>query len=177
MNFREWALPVYTIMVQMATGALLTLWILRAIGKLKVGAEEVDRIVARPVAAILLTIVGALMGSHLHLSRPFLSFLALGNLGSSWLSREVLFTTILFVSVAGLTFMEWYVPGHERLKTGLGWFAIASGAVSIFCMAAIYLLPIQPAWNTPFTVISFYATALLLGILETAVLLILDLRF
>ncbi len=177
MNLREWALPVYTILIQMATGALLALWLLRAVSAARLGLVGMNRIVLRPLTAIWLTILAGLVGSHLHLSRPFVSFLAMANLGSSWLSREVLFTTLFFLLVAALTVLEWLTPRHFRLKTALGWFGAASGAASIFCMGAIYLLPVQPAWNTPITLLSFYATALLLGILEVAVLLVFDLKF
>jgi len=31
MNVREWALPIYTILMQLAAGSLLFLWILRAV--------------------------------------------------------------------------------------------------------------------------------------------------
>jgi len=177
MNLREWALPVYTVLTQMATGALFTLWLVRAVNAPRIGTLEVERIVMRPVAAIWLTILVAVLGAHLHLSMPLLSFLALANLGSSWLSREILFTVLLFLSISSLAVLEWFVPGYLCLRAPLGWFAIVSGAAGIFCMGAIYLLPTQPAWNTPLTVASFYATALLLGMMEIAVLLVMDLKF
>ncbi len=177
MNLREWALPVYTILAQMGTGALFTLWLIRAFNAPKIGNAEMDRMVVRPVAAIWLTILVAILGSHMHLSVPLLSFLALRNVDSSWLSREVLFTTMLFFCLTALAAVEWQCTGRTAAKTALGWAGVTFGTLGIFCMAEIYLLPAQPAWNTPLTTASFYATALQLGIMEVAVLLVMDLKF
>ena len=44
-------------------------------------------------------------------------------------------------------------------------------------MAHIYLLPTQAAWNTPITILSFFTTALLLGVMALASLSIMDLRY
>jgi len=38
MNVREWALPVYTILIQMAVGMLLVLWSLRFLGVKNLGS-------------------------------------------------------------------------------------------------------------------------------------------
>ena len=44
MNLREWALPVYTILMQLAIGALLSLWIIRTLNSSKYGKEKIDQI-------------------------------------------------------------------------------------------------------------------------------------
>ncbi len=36
MNVREWALPVYTILMQMAVGGLFVLWVIRCRGGVKI---------------------------------------------------------------------------------------------------------------------------------------------
>lgn len=177
MNLREWALPVYTILMQLAAGSILTLWTIRAVTSLKLGNEEIGRMSIKPTSAILCAILVAIFGAHFHLSRPFLSFLALANLGSSWLSREILFTTLFFFSVVGLAALEWLGRNRSRLTTVVGWFAAGCGVASVFCMSAIYLLPVQPIWNSPITVLTFFATTLLLGAVAMAVFLVLDLSF
>ncbi len=177
MNLREWALPVYTVLMQLAAGSFLTLWVVRIFAARKLDSVEMARLVKRPTLVILLTIMVAMGGAHFHLSRPFLSFLAVRNIGTSWLSREILFTILFFTAVGGVTVLQWFAPGRERAQILLGWIAIACGAASIFCMSAIYLLPTQPAWNSAATTISFFATALMLGVLGMAAILILDFKF
>jgi anaerobic dimethyl sulfoxide reductase subunit C len=177
MNLREWALPVYTILMQLATGALLALWVIRTVSAAQLGKEQIVQMSRRPTAVILCTALVAIIGSHFHLSRPLFSFLAILNIRSSWLSREIGFTVLFFLSVSALTLLQWLRPRYTRLQTILGWVAIGLGSASIFCMSAIYLLPTQPVWDSLATTVSFFATTLLLGAVSMAALLILDLRF
>jgi DMSO reductase anchor subunit len=79
MNVREWALPVYTILIQLAVGALFVLWLIRTLANSKFNHQEIDRIIRNPILVIALTVVVAMGGSHFHLSKPFESFLAVLN--------------------------------------------------------------------------------------------------
>ncbi len=88
MNVREWALPVYTILIQMAVGMLLVLWTLRLFGNKRYGKERIDQIVRDPLIIIIATIILGVIGAHFHLSRPYLSFLAVRNFRTSWLSSR-----------------------------------------------------------------------------------------
>lgn len=177
MNLREWALPLYTVLIQLAIGALLGLWVIKSLATAKIGAAEIRRIIKRPVLVILLTIVVAMVGAHFHLSRPFQSYLAVLNLGSSWLSREILFTFLLFVSVGALAALQSFGSPHPRLEGWLGWVAIGFGLASIFCMSEIYNLPAQAAWNSRLTTLSFYATTVLVGLMALIALLVMDFSF
>jgi anaerobic dimethyl sulfoxide reductase subunit C len=177
MNLREWALPVYTILMQLAIGALFSLWVIRAVSTAKYGEKKVDRITIVPVLIIFSTIILAMIGSHFHLSRPYLSFLALRNFRYSWLSREVLFTLFVFISTGFLLLSLRFLKGFHHLKTGLGWTAILAGFATVYCMGSIYLLPTQVAWNSSATIISYYAVMLLLGSISLNVILLMDLRF
>jgi anaerobic dimethyl sulfoxide reductase subunit C (anchor subunit) len=177
MNLREWALPVYTILMQLAIGALLSLWIIRTLNSSKYGKEKMDQFTTMPVLIIFSTIIVAIIGSHFHLSKPLLSFLAIRNFRYSWLSREIVFTIIVFICTGLLLYMLRYVKGYHRLKVGLGWGAILAGFVTVYCMASIYLLPTQIAWNSSVTIISYYVVMLLLGTTSLMVILLMDLRF
>lgn len=177
MNLREWALPVYTILIQLATGALLVLWLIRAANSRRYAAEEIDRLMGRPLLVIFSTLLVAIVGSHFHLSRPFLSFLAIANARTSWLSREVLFTILLALTVALLVAEHWLGPRRPRVQGALGWLALVWGSGVVLSMAYIYLLRTQAPWDSALTVASFYATTLLLGIMTVAVLLVMDLKF
>lgn len=176
MNVREWALPVYTILMQLAVGAMLGLWLIRAGAIRQHGQAVIDYIIRIPILAIFLTIIAAVIGSHFHLSRPVFSLLATLNLRSSWLSREVLFTVSFFLVVGVLSFLQWFTPGYYRLKTALGWLAIIVGSLSVYCMSQIYLLPTHASWNSPLTIAAFLLTAFTLGVTAVAVLLVMDLK-
>ena len=139
MNVREWALPVYTILMQTATGSLSFLWVFRLRQSRHRGSDESSVSLDIPLTIILITIIFAMVGSHFHLSRPYLSLLAVTNLRSSWLSREILFTILLFL----FTFSMWVLHrahrSFERLIDVLGWLGIISGWAMVYCMARIYL--------------------------------------
>ena len=177
MNVREWALPVYTILIQIATGILLMVWIFRSLNSSKLKREEMDQMIDNPITIIFLTVITAIIGSHFHLSRPLLSFLAVRNFKSSWLSREIVFTIIFFLAVGSLWLLRRRKSYHRTLEIFLGWFAVIIGFVSIYCMARIYLLPTQVTWNSPITITYYLITTLLLGSMATAVLFVMDLKF
>jgi anaerobic dimethyl sulfoxide reductase subunit C len=177
MNLREWALPVYTILMQLAIGALFSLWVIRTFGNSRYGKEKMDQITFIPVLIIFSTMILAVIGSHFHLSKPYLSFLAIRNFRYSWLSREIVFTIFVLLFTATLLLMLRFSKEYHRLKFGLGWGAILAGCATVYCMASIYLLPTQIAWNSSATIVSYYAVMLLLGTTSLMVILLMDLRF
>jgi anaerobic dimethyl sulfoxide reductase subunit C len=177
MNVREWALPVYTILMQMAIGSILVLWVLRRLANSKFSPCEMDRIIRNPLLVILVTVIVAIGGSHFHLSKPFLSFYAVRNFQNSWLSREVVFTILFFLIILALWLVSRLKRDYRRSITFLGWLAIVVGIILVYCMARIYMLPTQVAWNTPTVVISFYITTAMLGAIAIACLFVLDLKF
>lgn len=177
MNLREWALPVYTILMQLAIGGLFVLWMVRLLIGSKLDSQKMDRIIRNPLLIISVTVIVAMIGSHFHLSKPLHSFYAARNFKSSWLSREIVFTAVFFLTLSALWFVSRFKPARSKLITILGWVAVAFGFTVIYCMARIYLLPTQVAWNSVTVIISFFITALLLGTMTIACLLVLDLRF
>jgi anaerobic dimethyl sulfoxide reductase subunit C (anchor subunit) len=177
MNVREWALPVYTILMQMAIGALFVLWIIRWLAGSKFKPGEIDRIVRNPTLVIVFTAAAAMIAAHFHLSRPFQSFLAILNFRTSWLSREIAFSVLFFWLLMGLLYLTYFDTRRRKLTTALGWVAILIGSILVYCMASIYLLPTQVAWNSTSVIVSFYATTLMLGAVALACLMVLDLKF
>ena len=177
MNVREWALPVYTILMQLAVGALFVLWSIRALARFKMNSNEIDRIMQNPIFIISFTILIAIIGAHFHLSRPFHSFLAALNFRSSWLSREIVFTFFFFLTTFSLWLLIRQENGNQKLLTNMGWVSILFGGIVVYCMARIYLLPTQVAWNSSLVIISFFTTTLLLGGGAIMCLMVLDLKF
>lgn len=177
MNLREWALPVYTVLIQLVTGMFLVLWVIRAVFHNEDNEKDLDELVKIPVLIFLFTLVVGNLGAHFHLSHPFKSFLAINNLKTSWLSREILFTLLTTLFTAALMVQLWITGGSFRSKTILGWISIVFGLATIWCMAFIYLLPTQVAWNTGATVFSYFGTTLLVGVTSLTVILLLDIGF
>lgn len=98
--------------------------------------------------------VGALLASVMHLGRPAHAWKALRNLRRSWLSREVaLFGAFAVAAVA-------YAASSSR---PVGVAAAVLGMFGVFASARLYLVPARPAWNTPRTVVAFFATGLAAG--------------
>jgi len=152
------------------------IWTIRTIGLPRYGREAMDDFTHNPVIIILLTIVAGMIGSHFHLSRPLFSFLAILNLRTSWLSREILFTVLFVLCVGILWSSQTFLRLPPVFKDWSGWLGVLFGICTIFCMSRAYQLPTQVVWNTPITTYSFFANTLLLGILATAVILVFDLQ-
>lgn len=177
MNVREWALPVYTILMQLAVGAFVILWLIRCLAASKFSAQEIDRIISNPLLVIAITSFVAMGGAHFHLSKPFHSFLAVLNFRSSWLSREIVFSVLFFLSTISVLYLTHFQTRHRTLIIGIGWLAILFGGILIYCMARIYLIPTQVAWNSDTVIFSFYTTTLMLGCMAIPTLMVLDLKF
>ena len=177
MNVREWALPVYTILMQLAVGGLFVLWLIRHLVTSKFSSHDIEQIIRNPILVIAFTAVVAMGGAHFHLSKPFHSFLVVLNFKSSWLSREIVFNIMFFLTTSFLWYLTRFKNTRQNLITVVGWLAILFGFAIVYCMARIYLIPTQIAWNSSTVIMSFYVTMLLLGSMAIACLLILDLRF
>jgi anaerobic dimethyl sulfoxide reductase subunit C (anchor subunit) len=165
MNIRDWVLISFTILAQMSVGSFVVLGVVYFFAVRKVGMEEADRLSDRALLAIGPVMVLALVVSLFHLGNPLNSFRAVTNLGSSWLSREVLFG-VLFTIVGGVFgLMQWRKMGTSMLRHIIAWIAAILGLAHVFSMSNIYMLPMQPAWHMLATPVSFFTTTFLLGAL------------
>jgi anaerobic dimethyl sulfoxide reductase subunit C len=168
MDTREWALLIFTILGQTAAGSLIVLMIVRTYIKSKAGVEQADRFTGEPLYVVVPIMLLALLSSLFHLGSPLNIVRAVPNLGSSWLSREVVIA-VLFVIVAGAyTFMQWRKSGSETVRTVVGWLGALFGVIQVYGMAKVYMIRTEPAWNTAATPVSFFATTLLLGVFTVA---------
>ena len=174
MDNREWALLIFTILGQLAVGMMVVLMIVRAYAVGKVGTETADKLTERPLYTVVPIMALALVASLFHLGKLLHVIGAVPNLGTSWMSREVVSAIIFIIAAAIYTFLQWRKMGGVDLRKVIGWVAAALGLVYIFCMSMTYMLPTQPAWNTLVTPISFFVSALLLGALGTATALIVN---
>lgn len=172
MDIREWALLIFTILGQIATGSLLVLMIVRAYAVKKAGVDQADRLTDKPLYIVFPIMLLALLASVFHLGNPINIVGAVPNLGTSWLSREVV-TAVVFVILAGLyTLMQWRKISTDTIRTVIGWIAALVGIFQTYAMAMVYMIRTQPSWNTFATPITFLVTCLLLGALLIAVAIV-----
>ncbi len=174
MDTREWALLIFTILGQIAAGSLLVLLVVRAYIVLKSGVEQADRFTDGPLFLIVPIMGLALLSSLFHLGNPLHIVNATPNLGTSWLSREVVFSVTFLIIAALYTLLQWRKIGGDILRTVIGWIAVLAGVVQVYGMGMVYMIRTQPAWNTVATPINFYTTTLLMGVVTIAAALVVN---
>jgi DMSO reductase iron-sulfur subunit len=130
----HWSLVWLTLLSQLAVGISAT------------AATTAERGAAAGVAVI------GMVGALFHLGRPAVAWKALRNLRRSWLSREV----ALLGAYTALAVVAVVVPA-------VGVLAVVAGGAGIYASARLYVVPGRPAWDTPLTVVRFFATAVALG--------------
>ncbi len=168
MNTREWALIIFTILGQLSVGTLLVLLIVRAYLTGKAGAEKAASLTNLPIYGVVVTMGLALIASLFHLGQVTHVIGAVPNLGTSWMSREVVSSVAFAVLVALFALLEWRKLASAGVRLLVAWIAALVGLFLLLCMSMTYMLPAQPAWNTAATPILFYVSALLLGVLGGA---------
>ena len=165
MLLREWPLAVFTVLGQTAAGvflvAVLPLYLFP--GRQGETATRNTRLLLLIVVAVVLAAAAAV--SFFHLGRPFRAVNALNNIRSSWLSREIL-SELVFLGglgiLAGLELLGYGGVPAARAAAGV---AAVAGTLFLFSMIRLYMLPTVPAWNSPYTPLSFVLTAALTGTL------------
>lgn len=154
----NWSLIIFTLCTQCAIGLS---WI-GLIGRF-LGLDNHILIYQWSLAVALLVIMAAILSVFGHLQNPFHAPLALKNLKTSWLSREVtmliLFTGLILI----LLFISWFDLGVYILAVVLEIAACFAGGLVLLTMTKIYLLKTVPAWNHLGTPLEFAGSALLLG--------------
>lgn len=146
-----WSLVIFTLLGQASAGMLI----------LSFFSRTVDTSRAKAWVACVLLGAGALASLE-HLSDPTVSFYTITNLGTSWLSRE-----ILFVGLFGAGLLLWLITLNAWIRR----LAAILGLALVYVMSRVYTIPTVPFWNSLFTYWIFLASSLLLG---AALLLFVD---
>lgn len=169
----ERPLVAFTLLAQIAVGAFLTLGaVLLSSGPVRAHPGAV----ATLDGALLLVgavMVAALAVSLRHLGSRRRAWQAVRNVRTSWLSREVLYAVLFAVGGAVVTVLRVTASGPVALRTVLAAGTALAGVALVHAMARVYRLRTLPAWDTPLTTVSFFATALLLGTLAVGTALVL----
>lgn len=167
----ELPLVIFTIIAQMSVGSFVVLGLIHLIGG-RSRRDVIDKVSDPALYAIGPILVLGLVASLMHLGTPVRAVNALGHLGTSWLSREILFG-LLFAAIGGaFAFCQWFRWLTPRLRQALAGLAALVGIALIWSMAMVYLLPTVPAWDSWATPARFIATALLLGSLAVGAALV-----
>ena len=171
MNSNEWPLVFFTLISQLSMGIIfsgLVVFVFLRNQDLTAGGE-----LKRLLSLTAMAGMGvALVLSFLHLGKPMNSVFALGNMGSSFLSREILLVSLFLFSL----FITWTsarfgFPSPTSFKI-LYLASLIAGIILIYTMARLYMIPTVPAWNTPLTMIKFFNSGLLLGAGVLAIMVI-----
>lgn len=155
----EWSLIGFTLLAQLAAGAFFLESFYKVINPDSFYREKV--ISLKPV--LVAVSLAALIISFLHLGNPANAANALNNIGSSWLSREILFVS-LFTSGLGIAMVvDFSAKKNSGLNKAISILTSLAGLAAVFSMAKVYMLPTVPVWNSLFTMLQFYLSTFLLG--------------
>lgn len=169
MNVHDWSLVLFTILAQMSVGSFWVLGIVYYYAKRKAGVEEADRMSDSALLAIGPVLVLGLLASLLHLGNPLNAYKAVFNLGSSWLSMEIL-SGVLFAGLGALfALMQWRKIGSFAVRNGVALITALVGFWLVYSMTQVYMLSTVPTWNIWTTPVAFFTTTLLLGSLAMGV--------
>ncbi len=165
MDVREWALITFTILAQMSVGSFVVLGIVHFFAQRKAGEKQADELSDRALLAIFPVLALGLLASLLHLGNPINAYKAVTNVGSSWLSREILCGVLFAVVGFGFALMQWRKIASFHIRNLVALLAALIGLVLVYSMSMVYMMPTRPSWDAITTPISFYITTLLLGVL------------
>jgi anaerobic dimethyl sulfoxide reductase subunit C (anchor subunit) len=155
MEWKEWALVIFTVLVQASIGAfVLIAWL-----RLRSRDEAMDGAYRKAVLALIPVAFVGLLASLLHLGRPLLAMTALKHLSSSWLSREIFFTGGFFVMLVVSALVD-RMPGIRKIVDAL---TALAGVASLVSMTMVYQMTMRTAWQGWGTAVAFVGTTLLVG--------------
>ncbi|HHY27624.1 MAG TPA: dimethyl sulfoxide reductase anchor subunit [Desulfitobacterium dehalogenans] len=153
----EFALIIFTICVQAAVGLILFTAIAKQLNKDGIFKTAV-------VAAAGLAIVG-LLASFLHLGHPIAAINTLMGFATSWLSREIWFTSAFTGLTVLAALLIYFKPAAQKAINILIILAAAIGLIDVLVMASVYTSSSVAAWQSGSIVVEFYAAAISMGAL------------
>lgn len=154
---QEWPLIFFTLLGQFAAGTFIFMMIARY--QLKTRGMTDLKWVSKGLLTLMGVMAVAIALSMFHLGSLGNAIYTVMNLGSSWLSREILFAG-LFLGLLFLTYM------FERAEKPLGVISVITGVAGIgavFTMASVYATTIIPAWTHLNTYVGFFGTMVVFG--------------
>lgn len=160
-RFREAPLVAFTLLAQMAVGAFFLTGLWGLLSKLMnaSGTFQNSPMGLYSVGGVLLI---SLLISFSHLGNPINAWRMTSHLKKSWLSREILFTSLFGVFWAVTVLLETFKAAIPL--EFIAWVITSlSGLAAIMSMAQIYRLKTVPGWNSRYTTLEFFISTFLLG--------------
>lgn len=168
MNVHELPMILFTVIAQMSVGTFIVLGVIQLIASLRHDRRTVDRLTDPILYAIGPAMVLGLAVSMLHMNDITHTFNVFRHIGSSWLSREIVFGIGFAALGFAFAVMQWFKFGSSQLRQALAALTAVVGIALVWAMSQIYYsLLAVPAWNTAIVPFQFFATTLLLGALAT----------
>lgn len=178
----EWPLLIFTFLAEVAVGAFIGGGCAKALGLAAEAAPEPRTADSGPgeksapagksplFAAFFGGCTGVLalglLSSMLHLGSLLGAPLALGNLGASWLSREILTGVLTLVGMAVTAALAWKVSDAAAT---IAWvITVVVSFVFLVCAGSAYQMVTIPYWNTLATPLGLIIGALVAGGAVTA---------
>ncbi|HEX7806903.1 MAG TPA: DmsC/YnfH family molybdoenzyme membrane anchor subunit, partial [Cellulomonas sp.] len=91
MNTHELPMIIFTVLAQMSVGAFVVLGVVQVVASRRFGKESVDKVTDPALYAIGPALVLGLVASMFHMNDVFHTLNVVRHIGSSWLSREIVF--------------------------------------------------------------------------------------
>jgi DMSO reductase anchor subunit len=104
----------------------------------------------------------SLLISFSHLGNPGNAWRMVSHLKKSWLSREILFTSLFGITWAVTVILQVLNAG-TFLQLPMWAVTCLTGLAAIWSMARVYQLKTVPLWNTKYTAAAFFISTFLLG--------------
>lgn len=153
----ETSLLIFSFCLQAAIGTMWFITLGKQLYKGKIFKAAI-------ITTAALSVVGVL-ASLIHLGRPFSALNSLSNLGSSWLSKEVLSAGFFMGITVLYAIVQHFKSDDQGLSKVLAWVGSAVGFFCVFAMAKVYTTTIVPVWQGTNTFVDFYATTIAVGAL------------
>lgn len=163
---KEWSLIVITLSVQLGAGIFIFFAILRALLAGSVDSSTLNQFTSLGMAMAAPIVAFGMGASFFHLGNPYRAYRAVTNIGSSWLSREVLFISI-FLGLIVVNFLLEYFIGPSTIVT---WVTAFTAILSVISMTTIYYATGKPGWYTVNTYIKFLSSIVIMGIPGAAII-------
>jgi anaerobic dimethyl sulfoxide reductase subunit C len=164
----DWPLTIFTLTTQLVLGAFAVLWVTDLLARQLADIGEQEHLTSVGVWLLGPLMALGFLASTMHLGQPLYAYRALNNLGTSWLSREILFLSAFFGLGALYAALWWRRREQFTLRAAFGAVVGVVGGLGLVSMTALYLVPAMPSWFQPSTPLAFVASALVLGPLLVA---------
>ncbi len=168
MTYHELSLVLFTVLAQTAVGAYLIMSIANLVTNSRV---DVKGRITRNMFFVWVVMGLGFVASSTHLGSPMRAMNALNQVGTSWLSNEIL-TGSMFFAFGGLYWLlDVLDKGSEGVRKGLKIAGMVAGMAFMYSMVNVYLIETVPTWDSPFTWWSFLLTMLAVGGIFASILM------